>query len=390
MRYYTVLLLLLYAAGVIAAQPTTGQSVPVCPEQTGVQAAGRGFGPGGIILTSFDRSALWAFELDSGRRYPLPETTPCGRNCRLSPDRRWILYFNTLTNAFNRMRLNGAQRSLVTEYAADVEWWSQDTFLIWTPGLQAYLRRADTDERVYLNADGVVAVQPGGTWGVVVEQGENGFTRALINLELRGMEASGISDGRVVLGPDRSSFNALAWSPNGAHLAYAAPTLDETGSAIGTELYLIAPGDPQPTQITNLIAQYGMTRINGLASGELSWSPDSTRIAYWVMTLERAAPPDAPLPPADAAVIHVLDITTGEDRIYCAFSTTEHTPNPPRLIWSPDGQYLAFAGNLIGDNRSSYLLLALDVNTGILSELSDGVYPAVGQPDVVAWGLPPA
>lgn len=389
MRTSAVLIFILFLAMTTSAQPDTSQSVSVCPAASGVQVAGRGFGPGGIILTSFDRSALWAFELDTGRRYPLPETTPCGRNCRLSPDGRWITYFNTLTNAFNRMRLNGTQRTLVTEYASDVEWWTQDTYLIWTPGLQAYLRGEGTDERRYLNADGVIAVQPGGTWGVIVEHNGPGFSRALIDLELRGMEASGISDGRVELGPDRSSFNALAWSPDGAHLAYAAPTLDETDAIVGSEIYAIDPGDDQPTQLTNLIAQYGVTRINGLATGELSWSPDSTRIAYWVMALDSPVPVDAPLPAAGDATIHVLDVTTGEDRVYCAFSTTEHTPNPPRLVWSPDGQYLAFAGNLIGDDRNSYILLALDIDSGVLNELSDGVYPAPGLPDIVAWGLPP-
>ena len=42
------------------------------------------------------------YNIDSTRRYPLPETAPCTTHCRLSPDARWITYFNDPTNAFNR------------------------------------------------------------------------------------------------------------------------------------------------------------------------------------------------------------------------------------------------------------------------------------------------
>ena len=45
----------------------------ICPV-AGIQQAGPGFQPGGIILTSFDRTALWVFDVDRQRRYPLPDT----------------------------------------------------------------------------------------------------------------------------------------------------------------------------------------------------------------------------------------------------------------------------------------------------------------------------
>jgi hypothetical protein len=89
-----------------------------------------------------------------------------------------------------------------------------------------------------------------------------------------------------------------------------------------------------------------------------------------------------------SAVLHMLDLTNGELRSYCGFSTNEHTPNPPRLVWSPDGTTVAFGSNIEGDDKG-YLLLALNVTTGIFTELSEGIYPAIGTPDVTAWGLPP-
>lgn len=371
------------------ATPAQADVAPteICPAR-GIQTAGAGFQPGGIILTSFDRTALWVLDLDSGRRYPLPETSPCGRNCRLSPDARWITYFNHLTNAFNKMRLDGTQRSMVSEYAADVEWWADGVYLIWTPGHQAYLMpdggASGAAERDYLNVESVISVQPGGHWGVALEPNGEGFERMLVNLELRGMEANGIGDGRVNLGADLAYFNAHGWSPDGRWLAFVAPTLDETGAVIGSELYGISPGDETPVQWTHLTEQMGAARINGLAVGELSWSPDSTRVAYWVMEMTGADP----AVDAGAAVIHLFDITTQEETIFCGYSTVEHTPNPPRLIWSPDGTHLAFAGNVPADDKG-YLVLVLDVATGQFISLSEGVYPALGAPDLVAWGLPP-
>lgn len=361
----------------------TGITASVCPANP-IVAGGAGFEPGGIILTSFDRNALWVYNIDSGRRYPLPETSPCGRNCRLSPDFRWITYFNILTNAFNQMRIDGTGRSLLAEYAADIEWWSENTLLIWTPGHQAYLREEGGTDREYLDVAGVISVQPGGRWGLLVEQSGEEFERALINLETRDMGSSGISDGHVDLGVDRSYFNAQAWSPDGQLLAYAAPALNDNGEILGTEIFTVSPGDDEPTIRTGLISAYGRARVNGLSVGELSWSPDSTRIAYWVFPMTG----DDPVADAEAGQIHVLDTRTGDNIVYCGFETEEHSPNPPRLVWSPDGTHLAFGGNVPGDDRG-YLLMTLNLETGLFTWLSEGIFPVLGAPDVVAWGIPP-
>ena len=353
----------------------------ICPA-AGIQQANPGFQPGGIILTSFDRTALWVYDIDRRRRYPLPDTMPCGSNCRLSPDGRWITYFNNAINTYNKMHLDGSARTLVSDYASDVDWWGEETFLIWTPGHQAYLQTEGSTERQYLNVDGVISVQPGGRWGVLVEQNGDDFKRALINLELRDLV--GVEDGRVELGEDRSYFNAQSWSPDGRWLAYVAPTLDEDEEVIANEIYAISPGDPEQTQWTDLTSVYGATRINGVAVGELSWSPDSRHIAFWVIELTRADPAAN----TGNAVVHILDVETGETTSYCGYTTTEHTPNPPRLVWSLDSTHIAFGGNVPGDERG-YLLLALDISTGTFTELSEGIYPALGTPEVIAWGLPP-
>jgi hypothetical protein len=86
-------------------------------------------------------------------------------------------------------------------------------------------------------------------------------------------------------------------------------------------------------------------------------------------------------------MIHVVDLDSGVTRSYCGFTTTEHTPDPPLLHWSPDGTHLAFSGNIPSDDKG-YLLLALNLENGVFTELSNGIYPVLGSADVVAWGLP--
>lgn len=381
-RILFLLSFMLLALSLTIGEPTRAADVirEVCPP-VGIQTGGPGFEPGGIILTAFDNSAIWVYNIDSGRRYPLPETTPCAGNCRLSSDARWITYFNALTRAFNKMRLDGTQRTFVNAYASDIDWWADGTFLVWTPGHNAYLQAEGSDEREYLNVEGVISVQPGGRWGVLVEHNGDGFIRDVINLELRDMD--GISDGRLALGVDLAYFNAHAWSPDGAWLAYVAPTL-RGARVTGSEIYGVRPGAGASQQWTDLTSVYGRARVNGLSVGELSWSPDSTRIAFWVTPL---IGPD-PAANTGSAMIHVLDVATGAVTQYCGFTTTEHTPNPPRLLWSPDGSALAFSGNVPEDDKG-YMLLALDLESGIFTMLSEGVFPTFGSADLVAWGLPP-
>lgn len=352
----------------------------VCPT-TGIQPRATDFQPGGIILTSFDKSAIWVYNIDNGRRYPLPDTAPCSSNCHLSPDATWLTFFNDPTNTFNIMHVDGTQRSLVSENAAEVEWWDANTYLVWTPAKQAYLIPIAGGDREYLNVDSVISVQPGGRYGLEVQPKDDFFERWLVNLQLRGLD--GISDDPVDLGADKAYFDAQSWSPDGKWLGYVAPVAVGSNQ-VGGEILGIKPGDTSPTQWTHLTSIYGAERINGVAVSDLSWSPDSSRIAFWVTEITG---PDF-TSNLGSSVIHILDVNTGELKVYCGFSTTEQTPNPPRLVWSPDSTYLAFGGAVPGDNKG-YHLLAMDTASGAITSLTQGIYPVFGSPYVVAWGNQP-
>lgn len=365
---------------------TTSAQTPirrVCPATVQNNLGGI-YSPGGIVWTAFDAQATWVYDLDRGVRYPLPETAPCGRGCRPSPDRTWVTYFNIDTYAFNKMRFDGSGRALVNTYASDVEWWNPNTYLVWTPGHEAYLQSVETGitERS-LNADGAISIQPGGTWSVVLQPtaDRTGFERELVDLATRGL-SGGIPELRVDLGMDAPYFNAQSWSPDGSRLAFV-KTVDVEGRT-GGEIFLIAPGEAQPIQLTNLSATYGAVRLNGLSVGELSWSPDGSRIAFWLTPIT-GGDPTANL---GRSLIHMVDVNTGEITAYCGYTTTNHTPNPPRLVWSPDGTHLAFAGDVEGDEYS-YLLLLLNTETGVFTAMSNGIVPAMGAADVFAWGRLP-
>jgi len=379
MRRFWFLLLLLLLIPSLQAQSNVQE---ICPG-VGIQPRPADFTPGGIILTAFDGASLWVYDINKQTRYPLPQASPCTSNCHLSADARWMTYLNPETFVFGKMRLDGTQRTPLVNDAADVSWWNTETLLIWTPDHRAYLRpEADAlAEPQMLDVRGVRSIQPGGLWGVLVDRKDGEFERYMVNLATRNTP----DEQRILLAPDKSYFNAATWSLDGTSLAYVGRgAFDESVGIAGGELYLARPGNAIPQQLTFLFDAYGAVRINGFTPGELSWSPDGNRLIFWVIELIGANPEAN----TGNAVLHMLNINTGEIVRYCGFATNEHTPNPPRLIWSPDGSHVAFAGNVPGDNKGA-LLLALDVQTGIFTELSNGIYPVLGQSDVFAWGNPP-
>lgn len=379
MRFSWLFALLFFFLPAIHAQTGITER---CPSNS-IQPRGASFEPSGIILTAFDSAAVWVYNIARDTRYPLPDTRPCTSNCHLSPDYRWFTYLDPTTYTFGKMRLDGTQRSPLVAEATEVQWWDESTLLIWTPDHRAYLRpEADnlaTPE--YLNVHGIRSLQPYGRWGVYIAAENGQFNRYLLNLENRDTPEAQ----RYLLAPDRTYFNAAAWSNDGHYLAYVGNgAMDESLGIAGGEIFLASPNNAIPQQLTYLSSAYGAVRINGYAPSDLSWAPDNTRIAFWVLELSSADPANV----SNNAVLHMLDIRSLEIVRYCAYTAAEHTPETPRLIWSPDGSTLAFAGNVPGDDKGA-LLLTVNVETGEFTELSNGMFPVFGIPQLSAWGYAP-
>ncbi len=359
-----------------------GVSAPIEQVCTGdgLQPRPADFTPQGIILTTWSRETMWAYDIARNTRYPIDNSAPCGTNCHLSPDARSITYRDNIQGAVGAMWLNGGNRRVIINNATEVEWWSDNRLLVWSERNAPYLLTLGTEEREPLNVRGLVNVQPGGYWGMTITADDDlAFVRQLIDT---GGEGVG-----VLLGADEPYFNAAAWSPDGAYLAFVGRGEHDDNFRRGGEIFLIQPGDEAPTRTTDFTATYGAVRINGLSPSGLSWSPDGSLLAFWVMPREGV---DIETD-IGAAQLHILEVETGEIRAYCDYATTRHTPNPPRLVWSPDGSKIVFGGqDTIRGGQFSTALIALDVASGVFVTLSLDLVPAVNNnPDVIAWGLSP-
>lgn len=351
-----------------------------CPAE-GIVLRAADFSPQGIILTYFDGAALWVYDIARATRYPLPETTPCVSNCRLSPDARWITYLNPRTQGYMKMRLDGTQRTPIMDIATDVIWAANGELLVWTPDHRAFYQPegGTVEQRRFLPTEGVVTIM--GDWAIQIAPTAEDFLRYLVNLNLMQQPEAFVQP--LLLTADTPYFNAAAWSPDGLYLAFVLRAEPDAAGLRGAELALVPLDAPQIVPLTTFSAA-GAVRINGASPSSLSWSPDSRKVAYWVLPMNTSDPAAV----TGQAFLHVTDVYTRETVRYCGFSTSEHTPNPPMLVWSPDSSHIAFGGNVEGDGRG-YLLLALNVETGQFTELSDGIFPALGQPDVLAWGYKP-
>lgn len=347
---------------------------------SGIQSRPAGFEPGGIILTTFDANALWAYDIDRNSRYPLPNTAPCaGGNCHLSPDGLWVSYFNRLTREQHRMRLNGAESQPIYDDVAEAIWWAEDEILVWTSTQEAYLLDNEGNpepENLALSNSGIYSLQPGGDYGLSITQDGEDFYRVLVAMN---------SGETQVISEDLPYFNAAAWSPDGEWLAYiGAGAYDETNRINGAELFGIRPGDATPTQWTDLNSIYGATRINDFRRNNLSWSPDGTKIAFWVIELLGSNPEGI----NRQAILHVYDVEQDELTAYCGFSTPEHTPFAPRIIWSPESTHLAFSAPL-PDHTGGNVLITLNTRNGIFTELTNGLFNGGSPPELVGWGRLP-
>lgn len=359
--------------------PVMGQTVveQICPT-VGIQRATASFEPSGIVVTSFDSASLWVYDIVRATRYPLPDTVPCTSNCRLSPDATWLTYFNGEDNTISMMRLNGTGRRPLVRRAIDVEWWSYDKLLVWTTLKDAYIQVVDDPTiREKLEVESVLKVQPAGYWALRYLQVADAFQYQLVNLQDPAQF--------VPLSLNRPYLNDASWSPDGRWLTYVGEgAFDASAGVSGGEIFAVSSDTQAIEQWTYLSANYGAVRINGHDLSGLSWSPDGKKLAFWVMELFGTNMESN----IGQATIHVLDIETKQIRTYCGYGTDEHTPNPPSLAWSPDSTHLAFAGNIPRDDKG-YLLLAMDIETGNLTEFSDGVFPNYGAPNVIAWGKRP-
>lgn len=388
MRHWFISLLMLIWLAPLSSQADHVLS-EICPE-TAFQNRwqGQGFDGSGMILTSFDGYWMWVYDVRRNVRYALDGVPACGSNCHLSRDGMWITYLRVsrgdfLRTGYGKMRLDGSRRTPLVDNVAEIEWWSDTALLVWDRDYSnAYLQSEDGWRFATLDVRGVISIQPNGYWGLHIRAEGDRFYRSLINLRTRNRPPE--QHLQVELGEDVRYFNAGAWSSDGKRYAFVIPIQQQTHAIISSEIFIFDPNRREFSQVTNLTEAYGAIRINGLNPSELSWSPDNRKIAFWVLPLGE----DSPEAPSQTAILHVLDVETTHITRYCGYRAETHTPNPPKLRWSPDGTYIALGGNPPNDDRGA-LLMALHIETGIFYVLSAGLASTFGNTDVIAWGVKP-
>ncbi|PJF28873.1 MAG: hypothetical protein CUN52_11240 [Phototrophicales bacterium] len=382
-RLLLLLILFCFAPNLTQAE---GSLTEICPDIT-LQNRWEGFAGDGIILTTFDGYWMWTYDVKRNVRYALEGIPACGSNCHLSRDGMWITYLRVMRGDFIRtgygkMRLDGSLRTLLVENVAEVEWWSDTALLVWDRNYaQAYLQSENGWRFETLDVRGITRVQPSGYWGLHIRAEGDVFYRSLLNLRTRNRPPEG--QVRVEIGENIRYFNAGAWSSDGRRYAFIMPMM-QADEHLSSEVFLFNPNDRSISQITQLTDEYGAIRINGLNPSELSWSPNNQKIAFWVLPLGD----DSPEAPTQTAILHILDVITHDITRYCGYRAETHTPNPPKLRWSPDGVYIALGGNPPNDNRGA-LLMALHTETGVFHVLSAGLASTFGNTDVIAWGIKP-
>jgi Tol biopolymer transport system component len=139
------------------------------------------------------------------------------------------------------------------------------------------------------------------------------------------------------------------WSADGEKIAIATDFLEKDKTP--GELYEI-DRDGTTKRLTNFSEKYP-----GFYIRDLSWSPDGSKIAFWLQTGEN---------PMDVGDEHlaIYDATNEKVTEYCIYgdSVSFHSQSRvPAPIWSPDGTQV-LVQNLYSENLSKVFLLDIDQN----------------------------
>ncbi len=133
-----------------------------------------------------------------------------------------------------------------------------------------------------------------------------------------------------------------AWSPDGAHVAYLSDASGEYELVIADQDGL---GESRTLALGDPTFYYGV-----------AWSPDSERIAYTDKRLN----------------LWVMDLDAGKP-VLVDTDTYDHPPRSIEPVWSPDGQWIAYARRLDNHLRAVFLY---DVEAGKTHQITDGMSDA--------------
>ena len=145
------------------------------------------------------------------------------------------------------------------------------------------------------------------------------------------------------------------WSPNGKYIAYVSKRMKDPDRNFNYNIYII---DPKNHKKERQVTYYSGCNMDPEFDSNLSWSPDSTRIAY-LRSEENLWIYYAP------SQLAVVDIRNGKEQTIAPRDQWFYKPK-----WSSDGLSL-YA--LIEENRTSYLN-HIDLQTGKTRKITHGLH----------------
>jgi hypothetical protein len=147
-------------------------------------------------------------------------------------------------------------------------------------------------------------------------------------------------------GYDRTPI--VSWRPFGDQAAIVTTiSLEQSLNGLPDEIFILE-NDGQIRQLTHLFENFGLP----LSIDTISWSPDGSKIAFWLHDKEANT------------TLMVTDYETGKSVNYCitnnsgaSFPISVSAP-----IWSPDGKYL-MVENRYANDKNRVLIVELSTNS---------------------------
>lgn len=158
----------------------------------------------------------------------------------------------------------------------------------------------------------------------------------------------------------------VSWQPSGERAAVVATLSLEQNSYVLPDEIFIVEKDGELRQLTHLHDRFGLV----LTIDSLSWSPDGSKIAFWLHDEEANL------------TLMITDYKTGDTVNYCILNVpaASFPISVPAPIWSPDGKYLMVENRYATDKNKVLIVDIANSSAFTIAENASPVGWMIGDP----------